>query len=145
MAQQAIELLEQCETVRKQRIDRLAMYARANALNAATENLPRPKNFPASYDDFLRCVMPNKRPEDRAKCHREYVRQRIHPVPGQTPADDDVANCIAKDKRDGFSKGVYDFMADDFRRWLPQYEAANRSARARAGAVALKKKRQKSV
>jgi hypothetical protein len=146
IATQAIELWEKCEEIRKRKIDRLALYARAEAMKVAREKLPRPKTFPASLDDVLRCVMPNKkRPEDRAKCHREYVRQRFRPQDGQIPTEDDVANCIAHDKEKGFPEGVYDLVADDFRQWLSQYESNNRRIRAQTGAAALKKKRQKNA
>ena len=137
-AEQAILLLENSKEVRDRRIDFLAIYARAAALKAAKSKLPRPKTFPATMDVFLRFMLPNKRPEDRAKFHREYVRQMFR---DRVPTDGDIAECMAREKKEEITAYMYDMRADDFRRWMKEYEAANRRKRAQAGAVGLKEKR----
>jgi hypothetical protein len=85
-------------------------------------------------------MMPNKRPEDRARFHREYTRQTFRDI---IPTEDDVSKCISKDKGGMISEGVFDLWAADFRRWLKEYESSIRHKRALAGANALKRKRQK--
>jgi len=140
-AAQAIELWEKCKDERAKRIDVLAIYARAAALKAEKRKLPRPKSFPASLDDFLRCMMPGTRAEDRAKFHREYARQMFR---DKVPTDDEVADCVAREKKEEISAYIYEMRADDFRRWLKEYKTANRQRRAQAGANALKLKRQKN-
>src|SRR5882672_8450417 len=57
LSTQAIALYEECEKTRKKRIDRLALYARAEVLKAQREKLPKPKRFPASFNEVLRLWM----------------------------------------------------------------------------------------
>jgi hypothetical protein len=142
IATQTIALYEQCEKARASRIDMLALYARAEALTQARKNYPRPKKFPISMDEFLRCLMPKKRSEDRAKCQREYVRQMIR---YKVPTDADIAECLEREKKEQIAERLFDVRADDFRRFLKEYEAANKLKRARAGAEGLKKKREQNA
>ena len=138
VANQALALWQQCEFAREIEIDRQTRYARASIQADSKPKLPRPNKFPASHDDFLKCMMPKKRPEDKAKCYREYVRQTFRDMPA---TEESVAQIITRDKQREISEGVFDLHAADFQRWLKEYEAANRRRRAQAGAAALKEKR----
>jgi hypothetical protein len=152
-ATQAIELWERCEAERTKKIDRLAMFARADAIKQARSTLPQPKTFPVSLDEALRLWMPKKRPEDRMKCYRDYVRHSIETRKtmntglGENSAlsvEQEASNWIAADKSSGFKRVPYGLISEQVRRWLPKYEADNRRKRAQAGAAALKRKRQKN-
>ena len=83
--------------------------------------------------------MPEKRTEDRAKVHREYVRQMFRT---SVPTENEIAEVTAEDKKRTIHEYGYDLWADDFRRFLKEYAADNRQKRARAGAEGLKQKRQ---
>jgi len=136
-AEQAILLLEISKEARDWRIDVLAIYARAAAMKAEKSKLPRPKSLPASMEEFLICMLPGKRPDARAKFHREYVRQMFR---DRTPTEAEIDDCVAQEKKEEISAYIYDMRADDFRRWLKEYETAIRIKRARAGAIGLKEK-----
>ena len=147
---QSIALWEECDKARNKRIEMLAIYARSRAIKAARDKLPRPQNFPASLEEVLKILMPKKRPEDRMKCYREYLfdtierRNVVTGIKSEIPADQEVAKWIAENKKDGFIYAAYDYLAEEFHKWLPKYEAKNRRIKAKAGAEALKKKRQKN-
>ncbi|MBI5773294.1 MAG: hypothetical protein HZA89_06070 [Verrucomicrobia bacterium] len=153
IAEQAIELFEICEAARKGKIDRLALYARARA-NA--EARPKPKKYPVSLDEFLRLAMPDKkRPEDRMKYYREWLRGCIRtskyleasPMRDKEydsvpiPSDEEVAAVIAKDIQSGFNEAAYANAYGFFTKWIPKYAAENRRERASAGAKGKLKKK----
>lgn len=140
VANQAIALWQECAKARELEVDRLALYARASTIGEAKSALLRPKKFPVALDEFLKCMMPRKRPEDRAKFHREYVRQHF---PEKSPSEDEVAKVVEQEKGEKISENLFYYRAADFRQWLKGYESANRRKRAQAGAEALKRKRQK--
>ena len=152
-ARQAIGLWEKCEEERTKEISRLASIASVSALQAKRETLPKPKQFPASFDEALRLWMPGKRIEDREKCYRDYViynidlRKITNDGEGENPditTEEEAVSWIASDRKHGFKRVHFDFVSEQFQRWLPKYKAENRRKRARAGAIALKNKRQKN-
>jgi hypothetical protein len=152
-ARAAIGLWEKCEDERIKEIYRLAAIARSRALQARRETFPKPKQFPASFDESLRLWMPKKRLEDREKCYRDYVTSKIElrkistDGMGENPdisTEQEAVSWISAERKSGFKRMTFEFISEQFREWLPKYEADNRSKRARAGAVALKKKRQKN-
>jgi hypothetical protein len=148
---QAIALWEECEKARDKRIQMLAIYARAEAIKAQRDKLPKPKTFPASFEESLKFLMPKKkRPEDRMKCYRDYLLntiERRNVVTGtmsELSTDQEISQWIESNKKDGFKYEEFDYFSEQFQKWLPKYEAENRRRRATAGAAALKKKRQKN-
>jgi hypothetical protein len=152
-AAQALDLWEKSEEQRKKKINHLAMYSRARAIQKARTNPPRPDRFPASLDEVLKFLMPHKRSGDRLKFYREYIREKVSFQIWQeqealgdeaviTPPEDQIARWIAADREQGVKEHAYYHYIGDFRRWLPTYEAENRQRRARAGAAGLKKKRE---
>lgn len=155
LAAQAIELWDKCEYARKKKIERLAIYARAQALD---DSLPKPESYPTPLENFLKLLMPKKRSEDRMRIYRSYLRDNIRvceymktrsedgidfeSIP--IPSDEEVAKCIALDRERGFSEAVYAMAARQFLRWMDANEGSARKKRAQAGAEALKKKREKN-
>jgi hypothetical protein len=156
IATQALALWEECEKARKRRIDMLAIFERAKALDNA---LPKPAKFPVPFDEFVRLVMPKRRPEDRDKLYREFLREHTRAANFQTkytntdkkyeetpiPTDDEIAFLLSKDKKDGFIEFWFYNAFTMFQKWLPKYEAETRSKKALLGAEGLKKKRQKNA
>jgi len=64
----------------------------------------------------------------------------------EIPTESLIDETVARERNETIgSEGIFDLRADDFRRFLKEYESDNRRNRARAGAVALKKKRQKNA
>lgn len=108
--------------------------------------------FPISFDECLRFLMPHKkRPEDRFKIFRDYIRDSIRfsaymkqdggwsgkpyestPI----PTDDEVSTIINKQKADGFSEDHYSNTRMFFTKWLADYESKKLSDRAKKGAAA---------
>lgn len=155
IATQAIALWEECEKAREKRIKMLALYARAHAIQNA---MPKAEKYPVRFEDFLRLAMPKKRPEDRLKFYREWLRDSLRfsnymeklrysgkpydesPI----PTDEEVAKTIAMDRERGFDQFWFGNAFTGIQKWLSEYEQRNRIKRAQAGAEALKKKRQKN-
>jgi len=80
--------------------------------------------------------MPQKRPEDRMKIYREFVRANFQYQRGIPPTDDEVATCLDDTKAGLFKSMDYvKTMGEFLLRWLPHYEASNRKKRAQAGAA----------
>jgi hypothetical protein len=134
-AQMAIELWQECRDERERAILRLARRERARAAQEELEKLPSPE-FPCSYDEFLKFMLPGKRSEDRAKIHREYVRQQFQ----SPPTDAEISEAITRDKRSKVFVETYSIQASAFRRWYGRYAAENRIRRAKAGGQARRAK-----
>ena len=141
LANTSMDIWDACAQQRKRRVDKIACAAHWKAQILEKEKLPRPKTFPVSFEVFLRFMMPKKRTEDRAKLHREYVRQCFG---DKVPTETELAEFLSQQKQWQVTQRNYDVMANDFRRFMADYESENRRKRAQAGAHALKKKRQKN-
>jgi hypothetical protein len=138
LANTSMDIWDACAEQRKRRADKLACAALWKAQQLEKEQLPHPTNLPVSFDVFLRFMMPKKRPEDRAKFHREYARQCL-----KNPTEAELAEFLSKQKQWQITQWNYDITANDFRRFMADYGSDNRRKRARAGALALKQRRQK--
>lgn len=99
--------------------------------------MPKRKlKFPATLESVLRFILPKKRPEDRMKIYREFVRGSLLGERGRMPTDDEVVACIEVIRKDGFqSMNHVELVAEFMLNWLPRYEAHNRRKRAKAGAA----------
>jgi hypothetical protein len=152
IATQAIELWDKCEEARKKKIEKLAIYARAEAIDNA---LPKPESYPVGFEVFLRLLMPKKRSEDRMKFYREYLRGSLrfsiymkqHPpdaIPFESipiPSDEDIAAVISRERKDGFTESMYSSASRHFLRWMVSNEGLAKKRRGQAGALGLKTKR----
>jgi len=150
---QAIGLLGRCEEERTKEINQRAAIARNRAIQAKRESYLSPEKFPAPFDECLRIWMPGKRLEDREKCYRDYVMDKINGRKicsggeGENPdvsIEEEAASWISNERQSGFKRGIFQFLSEQFQTWLPKYEAENRRKRARAGAEGLKKKRKQN-
>jgi len=97
---------------------------------------PRPLKFPAKLSSVLRFLLPKKRPEDRMKIYREFVRGSLLLSKGIKPTDDEVAasiNAIAEKKFQSIDQ--VNMLGAFLLRFAADYEAYNRKKRARAGAL----------
>lgn len=100
---------------------------------------PRPiKTFPAPLPRVLRFLLPNKRPEDRMKIYREFVRGSLYGNKGVPPTDDEVTEAINEVASEGIkTKEHVERLADWIHNvFLPWYTAKNLKKRAKAGAEA---------
>ncbi len=77
-ADQAYELWKACSEQRQKQIENQA-YREIARENAAAENdgIPRPTNYPVTFDEFLRLVIGGRYKADREKTYRDYARCRI--------------------------------------------------------------------
>jgi len=159
-AEKAMRLWDECFYVRDKRLDLYVRSAFNRLKEAASKGeLPIPKSYPVSLDEFLRLIMPKKRPADRMKLYREYLRLSIRAnkqflptgsvMPYENvpiPSDDEVSDLIKMLRARQFNEEQYKNYAEWFLKtnYLQQVEAENRRKRAQAGAAGLKRKRHKN-
>jgi hypothetical protein len=157
----AILLWEECSSLRNGMIDKTARtYLFANKALQKARELPAPRSYPVSLDEFLRLVMPTKRAAERMNLYREYLRLSIRvqnqylptgtAIPFQTvpiPSDDEVSKLIDMLRTRQFNEEQYKNYAGWFLNtsYLKSVEAENRKKRAKAGAAALKIKREQDA
>ena len=97
---------------------------------------PRPLKFPATLASALRFMLPQKRPEDRMKIYREFIRASLWTEKGRAPTDEEVASVINLVTEEKFqSLNHVQHIAEFLERFVPSYESSNRRKRARAGAA----------
>jgi len=114
-------------------------------------SLPKkPAKFPLDFESFLRHIMRRKRPEDRMRLFRQYLRDsmRFHQYMTsdgrlvkpyeETPQPDEneVEQAIIGYRQRGIEEGFYGTLTGFFLRWLADHESKVRKARAKAGAAA---------
>jgi len=146
---QALELWQVCDAERNHWIEVLALRQVASDKDRAKEIAPpKAKKYPATLDEFLRIVMPKKRPEDRMKAFREYIRASMRlnrcyqpsesGLPYESvaiPTDNEVAENIQKLRERQFSEQQFADTAQFVLRFIPHYEREIRSKRAKSGAA----------
>jgi hypothetical protein len=108
---------------------------------------PRKFQFPIALDDWLRGVLPKKRPEDRMKIFREWRRNILTANLKRPPTDQELETEIALIRETKFERGnrIYDwaYCLKDF---VPVIAAENRRKRAQvAAAKRWAKKSEKST
>lgn len=117
----------------------------------------KPFKFPLGFEEFLRFLMPEKRPEDRMRIIRVWlsaslreerhlkrygIMQPLTVTP--KPTIDDVEAAIKDWRAKPFETAHAAMIAGFFGRWLEAYKGMNYRVRARKAAEARwKKKRRK--
>jgi hypothetical protein len=80
IAAQAIALLEKCEEVRTKRIYRLAAQRLRQKKEEEKKNeIPLPKKYPATFDEFLRLTIGGRYKSQRLKIYRDYINPNAYP------------------------------------------------------------------
>lgn len=160
-ANQAIDLWNACDEQRKIRIKELglAQLARAQA-EWKSERVGMPKAFPVSLDDLLKLALPKKRPEDRMKAYREFVRaallsERRFQSNGQlapvgkisAPTDDDCVKVIDQDRASGFDEFGFQPWLTALRQFSALHDGHVLKERGRAAGLksAAKRKGKKDI
>lgn len=95
-------------------------------------NLPEPKSFPVGLDECLKLALPAKRPEDRMKVFREFLRHN-------GKSDTEIIQEIEYFRAQGFDEEWYKQM-HLVRLYARILGRENRSKRAQAGGRARKKR-----
>jgi hypothetical protein len=94
--------------------------------------LPEPKSFPVGLDECLKLALPAKRPEDRMKVFREFLRHN-------GLSEDKIIQNIGYFRAHGFDEEWYKQM-HLVRVYARILGRENRSKRAQAGGLARKKR-----
>lgn len=123
----------------------------AATINDKAPKTQKPFKFPLGFDELLRWLMRKKRPEDRMRLIRGYLRDTMRterymtkyfgsgqPVPETT--DEETAALLSDWKSKLFDEYQCAMIADFFRRWLAQHETQIRQKRAKAAAAERWKK-----
>jgi hypothetical protein len=106
---------------------------------------PRKIQFPIGLDDFLRVILRGKRPEDRMKIFREFIRYDLRRKIRQEPTDSEVEDQLRRWQNaeiHGFDLPFIDNLRFDF---LPIYHKENRSKRGRTAAIKRWDKKKKKT
>lgn len=77
VANQALALWQQCATAKEIEIDRQTRYARAHAVAESQPQLPMPKKYPVTFDEFLRLTIGGRYKARRLKIYRDYAIDMI--------------------------------------------------------------------
>ena len=98
----------------------------------------RPRNiqFPIGLEEWLRRVLPKKRPEDRMKIFREWRRNNLTAVLKRPPTDQELVGEIALIRETKFEQGnrihEWAYCLKDF---LPVFHKENRRKKAQTAAT----------
>jgi hypothetical protein len=99
--------------------------------------MARPKKirFPIGLDEWLRCVLPKRRPEDRMKIFREWRRNFLTTSLKRPPTGQELESEIALIRGIKFDEGnrIHDW-AYSLKDFLPDLAKANRRKRAQIAA-----------
>jgi hypothetical protein len=94
---------------------------------------PRKIKSPMGLDDWLRRMLPEKRPEDRMKIFREWRRLNLRTTLKREPSDQEIADEIEIIR--GLDAFNYPFgFGDSLRDFVPEFHKQNRINRAQAAA-----------
>jgi hypothetical protein len=102
---------------------------------------PKKPDFPIGFEEFLRYALPKKRPEDRLKFYRLFVRDYLHRPATIKASESEIEAEITKNRQNKFDENT----AYHFRMWmnmsLSEWEKENRHNRAKLMAAGRWKKR----
>jgi len=118
-----------------------------------------PTKWPVSLETFLRLVVRRRHP-DRMPIYKQFISDGMrfeayklkHQRSGMeygdapSPSQDEVESAVAQHSKEGFSKGLFLVMAEEFRKWEPNI--LKRRAQTAAGSSwseAARKKRAKKA
>ena len=78
LAEQALQLWEECLHQRKRKIESIFRKANVKTQKLAEESeIPKPEKFPVTFDDFLRLIIGGRYKANRLKIYRDYVKELI--------------------------------------------------------------------
>jgi hypothetical protein len=108
---------------------------------------PKKVQFPLGLDDWLRRMLPKKRPEDRMKIFREWRRLNLRAKFKREPTDQEVEEEIKLIRERKFDPSNYVFgFGDSLMDYVPEFHKQNRIKRAQiAAAKRWSKKSEKKV
>jgi hypothetical protein len=99
--------------------------------------MPRPRKveFPVNLETMLRLArcLHNKRPEDRFKFYRMFVREDLFDEYGRYPTDEEIEAKIAQNRKRFFTKNEFKTEESVMEMFLPKFQSELRSKRAKKG------------
>jgi hypothetical protein len=162
-AKEAIKLWTACAEQRRNHIEYLALREELRAQHAVeSKQLRVPSTYPVPLDEFLRLLIPgNKSRRERvylkyvvAMIENGHLRDLMHRNGTVVMSEDEALRLMppasqreidvwmeTERQRPAPSEDIYRLRAWAFTEWFKKYLHESRTLRARAGGIALKKKR----